>query len=196
MWIQPYPIILASKSPRRRELLGNIGLEFKVMVPETEEPKAGNMPPAEYAALTSRLKCEAVSALKEAENHLIIAADTVVVLGNEILGKPKDERDARRMLAALSGREHKVCTGVTVMLGGRTHSFTETTAVRFRNMTEDEITAYIATGEPMDKAGAYGIQKRGAVFVQSVCGDYFNVVGLPLCSLTKTLAEFGVYIKA
>ena len=127
-----------------------------------------------------------------APEDIVIAADTIVYLDGVILGKPKDTADAARMLAALSGREHIVYTGVAVLRGGETRLAAEHTAVRFRTLTPAEITRYIATGEPMDKAGAYGIQGRGALFVAHLDGDYFNVMGLPLCRLGQLLNELGV----
>ncbi len=185
-------IILASQSPRRRELLTQIGLTFRVLAPGADETVPAGTPPAETVEELSRRKAAAAAALEGTE-PLIIAADTVVALGDKVLGKPRGEEDAFAMLSALSGREHRVCTGVTVTRGGRTVIFHETTAVRFRPLPAEDIAAYIATGEPMDKAGAYGIQGRGALLVERIAGDYGNVVGLPLFRLGRVLAEdFGL----
>ena len=139
----------------------------------------------------SRGKCLEIAS-QAGEDDVVIAADTVVCLDDEILGKPADEADARRMLRALSGRDHRVFTGVTAARGGTVLSAFEETAVHFRPLDEREIDAYIATGEPMDKAGAYGIQGRAALFVRAIEGDYFNVVGLPLCRLGEILKKLGV----
>ena len=139
----------------------------------------------------SRAKCLEIAS-QAREDDVVIAADTVVCLDDQILGKPADEEDAARMLRALSGRDHRVFTGVTVARGDKVLSDYEETAVHFRPLTEREIAAYIATGEPMDKAGAYGIQGRASLFVRAIEGDYFNVVGLPLCKLGQMLKELGV----
>ena len=169
--------ILASGSPRRRELLEMLGVPNLTIRPakgpERATPGAG---PEQTCA----------------PEDIVIAADTIVYLDGVILGKPKDTADAARMLAALSGREHTVYTGVAVLRGGETRLAAEHTAVRFRTLTPAEIARYIATGEPMDKAGAYGIQGRGALFVAHLDGDYFNVMGLPLCRLGQLLNELGV----
>ena len=174
--------ILASGSPRRRELLEMLGVPNLTIRPakgpERATPGAGSE--AQEVAQTC------------APEDIIIAADTIVYLDGVILGKPKDTADAARMLAALSGREHTVYTGVAVLRGGETRQAAEHTAVRFRTLTPEEIARYIATGEPMDKAGAYGIQGRGALFVAHLDGDYFNVMGLPLCRLGQLLNELGV----
>ena len=170
-------IILASQSPRRRQLLAQIGLtDFEILVPQADEgydPAASDDPAA-----------------------LIIAADTMVFLGNLRLGKPRDQVDAYTMLSALSGRTHRVCTGVTLTRGGRTETRAETTAVTFRPLTEDEIWGYIRTGDPMDKAGSYGVQGRAALFVSGIQGDYFNVMGLPLHLLGRMLGDFGLDLFA
>ena len=183
--------ILASASPRRRELLTGLGLRFEVRPAQAEEHPAPGLSGAETAIRLSRAKCLEIAASADRED-VIIAADTVVVSEGEILGKPQDASDARRMLRALSGRSHWVYTGVTVSRGGALVSEAEGTQVRFRPLTDPEIDAYIATGEPMDKAGAYGIQGRAALFVEGIDGDYFNVVGLPLCRLGQMLKQLGV----
>ena len=126
------------------------------------------------------------------EDTVIIGADTVVICDGKVFGKPRDGQDAVRMLTALSGREHEVCTGVTVRRGGRVLTGHELTRVRFRALSREEIDAYVATGEPMDKAGAYGIQGRGALLVEGIVGDYYHVMGLPVCRLGQMLRQFGV----
>ena len=183
--------ILASASPRRRELLSALGLSFEVRPAKGEEHPEPGLSGGETAKRLSRAKCLEIAADAD-EDAVVIAADTVVCLDDEILGKPADEQDAGRMLRALSGRDHRVFTGVTVARGGRVLSDYEETAVHFRPLSEREIEAYIATGEPIDKAGAYGIQGRASLFVRAIEGDYFNVVGLPLCKLGQMLKELGV----
>ena len=186
-------IILASQSPRRRQLLGQIGVEyFEILVPEADESYDPALPPEEIVASICRKKATAAGALADDPGALIIAADTMVFLGGLRLGKPRDQVDAYTMLSALSGRTHQVCTGVSVCRGERMETRTETTAVTFRELTQDEIWGYIRTGDPMDKAGAYGVQGRAALFVTGIQGDYFNVMGLPLCLLGRMLEEFGV----
>ena len=184
-------IILASASPRRRELLSALGLEFEVRPALGEEHPEPGLSGGETAMRLSRAKCLEIAAGAE-EDDVVIAADTVVCLDDQILGKPADEEDAARMLKALSGRDHRVYTGVTVARGGRVLSDFEETAVHFRPLSEREIAAYIATGEPMDKAGAYGIQGRASLFVRGIEGDYFNVMGLPLCKLGEMLKQLGI----
>ena len=185
-------IILASQSPRRRELLERMGIEnFLVRPAQGEEIFDPTLTPAQLVESLSRQKAEEISAGAGPED-LIIAADTVVSIDGRVLGKPRDPEDAAAMLAALSGREHTVYTGVTVRRGGETVTEHEATAVRFRPLTEEEIADYVATGEPMDKAGAYGIQDYGALLVEGISGDYFNVVGLPVCRLGRILTRFGV----
>jgi septum formation protein len=185
-------IILASQSPRRKELLGQMGLRgFKIVSPDVDEHMEGNPSPAQLVEELSLRKARAVAEHEDADD-LIIAADTVVALDGAVLGKPQDERDAFSMLSALSGNRHRVYTGVTVMQGERTVTQSEETIVTFRELEPDEISHYIATGEPMDKAGAYGIQGLGALLVSGIEGDYFNVMGLPVYRLGRILADFGI----
>lgn len=185
-------IILASQSPRRQELLRRIGLrDFTVLVPHVPEHWDPTLSPEEGVAAISRAKAAAAAALC-GPSDILIAADTMVFLKNRRLGKPADEAEAFAMLSALSGRTHHVCTGVTVCQGGRMETRPETTDVIFRPLTEAEIRAYIRTGDPMDKAGAYGVQGMAALFVSGIRGDYFNVMGLPLHLLGRMLAGFGV----
>lgn len=185
-------IILASGSPRRRQLLEQVGIrDFKVVSSDVDETVAPGLPPAQVVEELSRRKADAVAA-KARPGDLVLAADTIVSLEDAILGKPADELEAFRMLTALSGVRHQVYTGVTLLRDGRAVTEHEVTTVSFRELSGEEISAYIATGEPMDKAGAYGIQGRGALLVQRVEGDYFNVMGLPLCHLGRMLRSFGV----
>ena len=181
-------LILASQSPRRRELLGLLGIPFAVKVADIDETMDPSKPPAREVARVSRLKSEAIC--PEADD-VVIAADTIVVCDGEILGKPKDEADAFRMLRLLSGKDHQVMTGLTVLLGDKATVCTEITDIHFRELSDREISAYIATGEPMDKAGSYGIQGRAALFAEKIVGDYPNVVGLPVCRLSRILADIA-----
>ena len=184
-------IILASQSPRRRELLRQMGFEnFRVVPARGEERLAPGMSPAEAVETLSARKAAEVSALYP--GGLVIASDTVVAVDGRILGKPRSEDEAAGMLAALSGRANTVYTGVTVRRGDRAVTEHEAARVWFRPLTPEEIAAYVATGEPMDKAGAYGIQGLGALLVERIEGDYFTVVGLPVCRLGRILAGFGV----
>ena len=186
-------IILASQSPRRKELLGQMGLKgFKIIAPDVDETMEENLSPAQMVEELSLRKARAVADHVEDEEALIIAADTVVVLDGGILGKPADEREAFGMLSALSGNRHRVYTGVTVLRGSRAITSHEETIVTFRELDPEEIMDYIATEEPMDKAGAYGIQGLGALLVSGIEGDYFNVMGLPVYRLGRILSAFGV----
>ncbi len=184
-------IILASKSPRRRELLERMGLEFTCMNSEFDESAVEGLPPEELVCRLSEGKARSVAA-RAGEEALIIAADTVVALDGTILGKPKDELEAFKMLSTLSGVRHQVHTGVTVLLGAQSRQCHETADVTFRDLSEEEIENYIHTGECMDKAGAYGIQGCGALLVQEIKGDFYTVMGLPVCRLGELLKEFGV----
>lgn len=185
-------IILASQSPRRRQLLEQMGFtDFIVRPAQGEEIADPKLDPGALVEALSRQKALEISA-GAASQDLIIAADTVVAVDGQVLGKPHSTQQAREMLSALSGREHTVYTGVTVCRGEQILTQHEATAVRFRPLTQAEISAYIATGEPMDKAGSYGIQGRGALLVEGISGDYFNVVGLPVCRLGRMLIQFGV----
>jgi septum formation protein len=185
-------IILASGSPRRRELLTQIGVkDYRILVPDVDEHTDVPAQPSPLVEVLSRRKAEAVRAIAGNE-ALIIAADTVVALDNEVLGKPTDKADATRMLSALSGREHQVYTGFTVLQGDKVITAHEVTDVTFRPLSSEEIEHYIATNEPMDKAGAYGIQGFGAVLVSGLHGDYFNVMGLPVYRLAQALSHFGI----
>lgn len=187
-------IVLASASPRRRELLSMLNVKnFRIIPAVGEELAEEGLSPSETVCEISRAKAEEVSKLCK-PTDIIIAADTIVVLDGDILGKPSDKRDAFRMLTLLSGRAHAVFTGVTIMQGGTVCSEFERTLVRFRDLSEREIYAYIETGEPMDKAGSYGAQGIGSLFIEGIEGDFFNVMGLPLCRLSKMLEKLGVIL--
>lgn len=186
-------LILASQSPRRHELLRQMGLQFTVKVADIDETMDPSKPPEEQVAEVSARKAAAIAAASCAED-VIIAADTIVVVDNTILGKPHSPEEAKAMLRMLSGRTHRVMTGVTVQQGEKALRHTEITEIRFRELTETEISTYVASGDPMDKAGSYGIQNAAAVFVDRMHGDYFNVMGLPLCALTLLLRRFGVAV--
>ena len=181
-------LILGSQSPRRRELLGLLRRPFIVRVADIDETMDPQRSPAEEVARVSRLKAEAIA--REPED-VVIAADTIVVCDGQVLGKPRDEADAYRMLHLLSGRAHQVMTGLTVLRGDRAVTCTEVTDIHFRPLSDREIYSYIRTKEPMDKAGAYGIQGGAALFAQRLEGDYFNVVGLPLCRLGEILRQLA-----
>lgn len=185
-------IILASASPRRRQLLEMLGVEGLRIIPAAgeEKPVPGAGPEETVKALALAKARE--TAFKAKPGDVVIAADTIVWLDGRILGKPASESEARDMLARLSGREHTVYTGVAVMSDGRTLCECEKTLVRFRPLSDEEIAAYVATGEPMDKAGAYGAQGRASLFVEGIQGDFFNVMGLPVCRLGKMLLELDV----
>ena len=185
-------IILASSSPRRKELLEKLGLKFEVYPTELKEQYKRSANPRELVQSLSREK--ALAAANSYPDSFIIAADTIGWLDGEILGKPADSREAHEMLKRMSGRSHLVITGYTIIdtASGKQVSDSVETKVWFRKLTEVEIDAYVKTGEPLDKAGAYAIQGLGAIFVEKLEGDYFNVIGLPLCALAVALARFGI----
>ncbi len=188
------PIILASQSPRRRELLNQIGLTFTTAPADVDERMLEHEPAEEYAVRLSHEKAH--TAAVRGNSGIVIAADTIVVVDNVVLGKPLDARDAERMLRLLSGRDHEVITGVSVLdiETGKERSANSVTRVWFRDLTAVEISGYVASGEPLDKAGAYGIQEKGALLVRKIEGCYSNVVGLPLSLLVELLKEFGISI--
>ena len=187
-------IILASASPRRRELLERIGVtDFEVRAPEVDENFPEGLSPEETVKFISREKAEAAREQWGLE-PIIITADTMVFLDDRRLGKPRSEADALEMLTALQGRRHTVCTGVTVSQGEKILTEAESTGVIFRPAEKRELLSYIATGEPMDKAGAYGVQGKGALLVERLEGDFFNVMGLPVLRLSRMLSEFGVWL--
>lgn len=193
-------IVLASGSPRRKELLAKTGLKFSVVVSGGEE-KAETSDPAETVEKLSLDKASAVADLLQAEKEpqLIIGADTVVACDGEILGKPSDREDAFRMLWKLQGQTHQVYTGVTLLLKKKhtwqAHTFSEKTDVQFYPVSREELLAYIETGEPMDKAGSYGIQGGFGIYVKGICGDYNNVVGFPVGRLVYELKKLGIDIR-
>ena len=179
-------LILASASPRRRELMGAFGHPFEVFSADIDETMDPSRPPFEEVARVSKLKALAIPRNQE---DVVVAADTIVVCGGKVLGKPKNAERAEEMLSMLSGRDHQVMTGCTVLRGDRTETFTEVTTLHFRPLTPEEIRRYAQSGEPLDKAGAYGIQGGGALFCTGMEGDYYNVVGLPLCHLGQVLKK-------
>lgn len=180
-------MILASQSPRRRELLSLIAADFKVIPAKGEEILPEGISPSEAVLLLSRQK--AAEIYREYKNEIIIASDTVVAIDGKILGKPVDEADAVVMLKMLSGRTHNVFTGVCIISSdGTENSFAEETTVEFWQLSDDFIEEYVKSGEPMDKAGAYGIQGSGALLVKSINGDYYNVMGLPVGRLYRELS--------
>ena len=181
-------LILGSQSPRRKELLGLFHIPFVIRVADIDETMDPSRSPAEEVARVSRAKAAAIS---REEDDVVIAADTIVVLEDTVLGKPKDEADAVRMLTALSGRDHQVMTGVTVLRGEKSLTHTEITDIHFRPLSQKEIANYVATGEPMDKAGSYGIQGGAALFAEKMHGDYYNVMGLPVCRLWQMLRQIA-----
>lgn len=183
-------LILGSQSPRRRELLARMGLEFDIKVADIDETMDCEKAPEVEVARISGEKASAIGAISS-ENNLIITADTIVVLDGKVLGKPRDEADAVAMLTSLSGRSHQVMTAVSLLQHGVCQTFVETTLVTFRTILPQEIQDYVATGEPLDKAGSYGIQGLGGVFVSGISGDYYNVVGLPICRLSQALQALG-----
>ena len=181
-------LILASASPRRQELLKLFGLPFTVRVADIDETMDPGLPPYDEVGRVSRLKALATPA--EAED-ILIAADTIVVCEDKVLGKPKDAAEAADMLRLLSGRDHQVMTGCTVLRGESRETFTEVTDIHFRDLSEIEIARYVASGEPMDKAGSYGIQGGAALFCTHMVGDYYNVMGLPVCRLGMVLRQMA-----
>jgi septum formation protein len=183
-------VVLASASPRRRQLLDLIGIPHEVRPANIDETMRPREAPRRH---TERLAREKATKIATRDPDLItIGADTVVVISRKVLGKPRDQAEAVRMLSELSGREHTVITAVAVARGKKLRSAIEEVRVKFRRLRDDEIAAYVATGEPMDKAGAYGIQGYGATIVECIEGDYFAVMGLPLTRLTALMRDLGV----
>lgn len=184
-------VILASASPRRKELLSLIFDEFRVIPSEFDESLVpDDLKPKDHVAHSSLMKARDVA--QNFPDSLVIGADTIVVVEDNILGKPSDKEDARHMLKMISGRTHQVYTGITVIKNDSERTQVECTDVHFRPLHEEIISRYIATGEPMDKAGAYAIQGKGSVLIRSIDGCYFNVVGLPVYKLSLVLEEFGI----
>ena len=181
-------LILASASPRRKELLGLFHIPFEIRVADIDETMDPGKAPFDEVARVSSLKA---AATPRGNSDVVVAADTIVVCAGKVLGKPHSPEEAAAMLRQLSGRDHQVMTGVTVICGSEGRTFTEVTDIHFRVLSEKEIRAYVATGEPMDKAGAYGIQGGAALFCTHMVGDYYNVMGLPVCRLGQLLREMA-----
>ncbi|MDY6160826.1 MAG: Maf family protein [Candidatus Faecousia sp.] len=179
-------LILASASPRRRELLSLFGVPFVVRAADIDEAMDPSKPPYDEVA---RVSCQKAMAVERDEDDTVIAADTIVVCGGKVLGKPHSREEAVSMLKLLSGREHQVMTGCTVLRGNHRETFTEVTTLVFRPLSDGEINRYVDSGEPMDKAGAYGIQGGAALFCPGIQGDYYNVMGLPVCRLGTVLRQ-------
>ena len=177
-------LILASGSPRRKELLGLFGIPFVIRAADIDETMDPGQAPFDEVARVSRLKALAVP---RKQSDIVIAADTIVVCEGRVLGKPHSREEAVSMLRLLSGRDHQVMTGCTVVRGDARETFTEVTDLHFRPLSDAEIARYVDSGEPMDKAGAYGIQGGAALFCEKLSGDYYNVMGLPVCRLQQTL---------
>lgn len=180
-------LILASGSPRRRELLGLITEDFEIRVSDADETVPENIPAEKTAQYLSMIKAQAV---ERNTDEIIIGCDTVVVIDGKVLGKPSSQEECSDMLSLLSGKVHTVYTGVSFICNDITHSFTAETKVEFYPLSQKDISDYIATGEPFDKAGGYGIQGKGSLLVKGIIGDYFNVVGLPVSSLKRELERF------
>lgn len=178
-------IILASSSPRRKELLTTAGIKFEIHVRDVDESVPEGTLPVEAAKMTAAKKAAAVA--EDFADCVVIGADTIVVANGKILGKPRDEADAKAMLRMLSGIEHEVITGVCIINNGIPESFAQISKVKFYDLTDEEIAAYVATKEPMDKAGAYGIQGLGCTLVERIEGDYFNIVGLPVAEVSRKI---------
>ena len=181
-------LILASQSPRRKELLGLFGLPFVIRVADIDETMDKTASAYDEVARVSREKAMAV---ERARGDIVVAADTIVVCENKVLGKPHSQEGAMQMLRLLSGRDHQVMTGMTVLRDEKCLSCTQVTDIHFRELSQKEIAAYVATGEPMDKAGAYGIQGGAALFAEKMVGDYYNVMGLPVCKLRILLEQIA-----
>ena len=189
------PLVLASGSPRRREILTLLGIPFEVCPASSEEAVDPRLPLDEAVAAVAAGKAREIAAAHP--GRTVLAADTVVVLGDQLLGKPRDEADARRMLRSLQGCDHEVLTGVWLFgpaLPVQGRGFTDRAKVSFYPMDDGEIDDYIATGEPMDKAGSYGVQGKGSLLVEKLNGDFFNVMGLPVLRLSSMLSQFGVHL--
>lgn len=185
-------IILASKSPRRKEILETMGVQFEIDVADVDESVDACLSPVEAVCEISKRKAQKI-AERHGDDEIVISADTVVVIDGKIIGKPKDKEDAFCILKNLSGRTHEVYSGFTVCGNGKTKTDFEVTKVHFKELLDEDIRRYVATGESMDKAGAYGIQQKGNLFVDYIHGDYYNVVGFPISKICVTIRElFGI----
>ena len=187
----PVKIILASGSPRRKELLKSLGIEFEIIKPNADEKILNDESPENLCKRLAELKANSINI----SNKIILAADTIVVIENEILGKPKNRDDAFRMLNLLQGREHKVLTGIALRKNNKLISDVEISSVKFRELNQAQIKAYISSGECDDKAGAYAVQGLGSLLIEYIKGDYYNVVGLPLCKFGKMLSNFNITLE-
>jgi len=187
--LTPPPLILASQSPRRSELIGRLGLAFEAIPADIDESYLGDEMPAAHAERLAREK--AITIARTRPEALVVGSDTIVVLGATVMGKPRDPAEAVEMLLRLSGRDHEVHTGIAVAHGDRVESGLERVRVRFRPLSRGECEEYVATGEPMDKAGAYGIQGFGSAIVEAIEGDYFAVMGLPVVRMLGLIERFG-----
>lgn len=185
----PPPLVLASQSPRRAELIGRLGLTFETVPADLDERYLSGETPPQHAERLSREKAQKIAV--DRRDALVVGSDTIVVIDGEVLGKPRDRDHAIEMLTRLSGREHEVCTGVAVAHAGKVESALERVRVRFRTLDARACEAYVATGEPMDKAGAYGIQGFGSALVEGIEGDYFAVMGLPVVCMLELIERFG-----
>lgn len=183
-------LVLASRSPRRSEILENAGFSFAVRTSDGDESPNLDLP---FGEMVMSLASEKLVGIKRQADEVLLAADTIVVLDNSVLGKPLDRADGVRMLRSLSGRDHLVYTGVSLDGEKGRESFYSCTSVRFYSLSESEIQDYLDTGEPFDKAGAYGIQGRGSLLVEEIKGDFFNVMGLPIAKTARLLKDFGVF---
>jgi septum formation protein len=185
----PPPLVLASQSPRRAELIGRLGLAFETLPADVDERYLPGESPAAHAERLSREKALRIAAVRPAA--LVVGSDTIVVVDGDVLGKPRDRAHAVEMLMRLSGREHEVMTGIAVAHGARVESAVERVRVRFRSLGREVWEAYVETGEPMDKAGAYGIQGFGSAVVSGIDGDFFSVMGLPVVRMLELIERFG-----
>lgn len=185
-----YDLILASSSPRRRDFLNNMGVSYQIIKPRIDESALEGEDPLVYVQRMAKTKAQVIAA--EHDSEVVLAADTIVVVGKQILGKPVDREDAKRILRTLSGKTHQVMTAVCIGKGSDVRMLTEITNVTFAPLSEDLIATYVASGECDDKSGAYAVQGIGAMFIEKVEGSVSSVVGLPICQVRKVLAEFGI----
>lgn len=189
-------LVLASQSPRRCEIMKNAGYEFEIKPANIDEKKDENLTPSELVCSLAEQKAKAVfDSLDDSADAVVLGSDTIVCFMNKVLGKPKNKQDAYKMLSELSGNLHEVYTGVSLISKDKQISFYDCTKVEFLKLSEKQINDYIATGEPMDKAGSYGIQGKGSVLVKGIVGDFFSVMGLPISKTANELKSFGIDIQ-